>query len=196
MIMAFARSGPVALSAALGLDRPAFMGCSVGGLLALDLARYHPEVFRAVIALEPALRVGGSLDALSGFWHPQVSNDYKARLMNGIMSPTSPESFRRETTFAYSAGWPAAFLGDLYYYIADHDLTEEAAAIDTGKVQVHLLTGEYDASATIEHGQAAHAAIAGSTFMVMNGIGHFPMSENPAAFVSYLLPVLDQVRMA
>ena len=33
------------------------MGCSVGGQVALDLARYHPDEFRAVISLEPALKL-------------------------------------------------------------------------------------------------------------------------------------------
>jgi pimeloyl-ACP methyl ester carboxylesterase len=184
----------VAMATTLELDRPVFMGCSVGGLLALDLARYHADVFRAVIALEPALKIDLDIGTLQGFWHPQVSNDYKARLMNGLMAPQSPEALRRETVWAYSAGWPPAFVGDLHYYLVDHDLTEEAANIDTERVGVHMLTGEYDASATIEHGQAAHDAIAGSTFAVMNGVGHFPMAENPQAFVPHLLPVLDEIR--
>ena len=184
----------VGLAGALDLDRPVFMGCSVGGLLALDLARYRAEVFRAVIAVEPALKVDGDLDDLKGFWHPQVSNEYKARLMNGLMAPQSPEALRRETVWAYSCGWPPAFLGDLHFYLVDHDLREEAAAIDTGRVGVHLLTGEYDASATIEHGQAAHDAIPGSTFDVMQGVGHFPMAENPEAFIPRLLPILDDIR--
>jgi pimeloyl-ACP methyl ester carboxylesterase len=178
----------------LELDQPVFMGCSVGGLLALDLARYHAGEFRAVIALEPALKIDLDIDALQGFWHPQVSNEYKARLMNSLMAPQSPEPLRRETVWAYSSGWPPAFLGDLYYYLVDHDLTDEAAAIDTVRIGVHLLTGEYDASATIEHGQAAHDAIAGSTFAVMDGVGHFPMAENPEAFLAHLLPVLEGIR--
>jgi pimeloyl-ACP methyl ester carboxylesterase len=190
----FAMAVPLAISAVLNLERPVFMGCSVGGLLALDLARYHPDAFRAVISLEPALKIEGSLDALTGFWHPQVSNEFKARLMLGLMSPTSPEARRMETVFGYSSGWPPAFLGDLFYYIDDHDLREEAGHIDTARLPVFLLTGEYDYSATIEHGRAAHEKIPGSTFAVMEGIGHFPMSENPEAFARHLLPVLDKIR--
>jgi pimeloyl-ACP methyl ester carboxylesterase len=190
----FAMSVPLKLSEALGLDRPVFMGCSVGGLLALDLGRYHPEAFRAVISLEPSLKIEGSREALAGFWHPQVSNEFKARLMLGLMSPTSPEARRMETVFAYSSGWPPAFLGDLFYYIDDHDLRDEAARIDTARLPVFLLTGEYDNSATIEHGRAAHEKIPGSSFAVMDGIGHFPMSENPGAFVAYLLPILKSIR--
>ena len=28
----------------------------------------------------------------------------------------------------------------------------------------------------------------------MKGLGHFPMSENPAEFLQHLLPVLDKIR--
>jgi hypothetical protein len=28
----------------------------------------------------------------------------------------------------------------------------------------------------------------------MQGLGHFPMSEDPARFISYLLPVLERIR--
>ena len=191
----FLRSVPLALSKALGLERPAFMGCSVGGLLALDLACRHGEQFRAVISLEGALKIETDIETLGALWHPQISNEYKARLMNALMSPTSPEAYRKETSQIYSAGWPPAFLGDLYYYVVDFDLRETAARIDTGKTAVHILTGEYDASGTLELGQAAHAAIPGSTWTRMDNVGHFPMSENPAACLEYLLPVLENVHL-
>jgi len=184
----------VALTQALGLERPVFMGCSVGGLLALDLARRHPDLFSAVIALEGALKIGGDIAGLWALWHPQVSNDYKARLMDSLMSPTSPAAFRKETSFGYASGWPPAFRGDLHYYLVDYDLREEAAKIDTSRVAVHILSGEYDASGAAELGEAAHQAIAGSTFQVMQGVGHFPMSENPEAFLAYLRPVLARIR--
>ena len=187
------RAIPLAISAALGLERPAFMGCSVGGLLALDLAARHPDQFCAVVSLEGALHIGGELERLTGFWHPQVSGETKARMMEGLVSPTSPEALRKETSQTYASGWPPAFLGDLYYYVVDYDLTELAPTIDAGRVGVHILTGEYDYSATIEMGRAAHEAIAGSTFSVMPGLGHFPMCEDPERFLTHLLPVLDLV---
>ena len=192
----FLRSVPVTLAAALGLDRPVFMGCSVGGLLALDLAATHPDSFRSVISLEGALKVPGNPETLIGFWHPQVSNESKARLMEGLTSPTSPDAYRKETIQAYAAGWPPAFLGDLHYYLVDFDLSDRAHTIDTSRTSVHILSGEYDFSATIEMGRAAHEAIAGSTFEAMEGVGHFPMSENPDVFLTYLVPVLDRIRAA
>jgi pimeloyl-ACP methyl ester carboxylesterase len=184
----------VTLASVLQLDRPVFMGCSVGGLLALDLARRHADIFRAVISVEGALKIEGDPKALGLLWHPQVSNDYKARLMNGLMSPVSPEALRKETSFVYASGWPPAFIGDLYYYVVDYDLRREAAAIDTNKVAVHILSGEYDTSGTLELGRAAHEAIAGSTWSAMKDVGHFPMSENPDAFIGYLLPMLENIK--
>lgn len=189
----FLRQVPVGLAQALELDRPVFMGCSVGGLLALDLALHHPDVFRAVISLEGALTVAGDWDRLDGFWHPQVSNHSKARSMEALCAPTSPEAYVKEVSQVYAAGWPPAFLGDLYYYLVDFDLTERAGEIDTERVQVHILNGDYDWSGHVRGGQEAHRAIAGSTHTVMHGIGHFPMQENPVAFVEHLMPVLDRI---
>jgi pimeloyl-ACP methyl ester carboxylesterase len=189
----FLRSVPVKLAEALGLDRPVFMGCSVGGLLALDLALRHAEAFRAVISVEGALNIEGDLGELEELWHPQVSNEYKARLMDGIMAPASPKAYRKETSFVYACGWPPVFLGDLYYYINDFDIRQAAGQIDTSRVGVHILSGEYDYSGTSELGRQAHELIPGSTWTEMKGVGHFPMTENPVRFVEYLEPILASI---
>src|SRR5207244_3377732 len=76
------------------------------------------------------------------------SNDFKASVMFGLMSPTSPEPLRRETAWVYSQGAPPVFKGDLYYFSVDHDLRATARDIDTSRVAVYLLTGEYDWAAT------------------------------------------------
>lgn len=189
----FLRQVPVRLAAALGLDNPAFMGCSVGGLLALDLALHHPDTFSAVVAVEGALHIGSTTDELEGFFHPQVSNMTKARMMEGLCAPTAPLPYIKEVSQTYASGWPPVFLGDLHYYLMDYDLRERAHEIDTSRCGVHILNGEYDYSGTIEKGRAAHAAIVGSTHRAMSDIGHFPMAENPDRFMHYLLPVLDDI---
>ena len=182
----------VALSQALGLDRPVYMGSSIGGHLAVDLARYRPEHFRAVIGLEASHATpGGYVDWLH---HPAVSNDSKAALMAGIMSPEAPEAYRRETSFVYSQGWPRAFKGDIYYYCVDHDLTDEAHNIDTTICEVHVLNGSYDYATPPAAGQALADDIKGATFEEMVGLGHFPMSEDPERFLGYIRPVLAGIR--
>lgn len=185
---AFLESVPVALKRALALEDPLYMGSSIGGHLAIDLALDHPEEFRAVVGLEAASHTPGGFT--SELYHPEISNDYKAHAMYGLMSPTSPEAYRRETVFVYSQGAPAVFKGDLYYYSVDHDVRESAAGVDTHKVAVAILNGEYDWSGTPELGRELAALIPGATYKTMERLGHFPMSEDPERFLEEIRPVL------
>ena len=76
----------------------------------------------------------------------------------------------------------AGVLGDLNYYLVDYDLTTVAGEIDTNRVGVHILSAEYDCSGTTELGQAAHKAIAGSSFQEMKNVGHFPIVKTQRPF--------------
>ena len=123
----------------LGLKDPVYMGSSIGGHLALDLALHRPGLFQAVIGLEAAIKSDpGNIDMLD---HPEVSNSFKGDLMVGLTSPLAPEALRREVGWCYSQGAPPVFRGDLNYWGADHDLGERASEIDTSKTRVFLLTG-------------------------------------------------------
>jgi pimeloyl-ACP methyl ester carboxylesterase len=186
----------VALSHQLGLERPVFMGCSMGGHLAPDLALDHPSEFRAVIGLEAAMHSHGADGLMSYLYHPELSNEFKAAQMYGICAPTSPEASRHETAWVYSQGAPPVFKGDLNYYFIEHDLTGVASQIDTTLVAVYILSGEYDYSAPPALGQELADEIEGSHFVAMSGMGHFPMSENYPLFKSYVGPVLDQISAA
>ncbi|MDQ0393608.1 alpha/beta fold hydrolase [Labrys monachus] len=182
------------LAGALELDRPVFMGCSMGGLLATDLALYHPEKFRAAIAIEPLIKSPEPGTLTDWYWHPTVSNDSRAALQHTQCSPNSPEAHRRETIWMYSQGAPCVFPGDLHYYVEEHDLTHTAKDIDTSKIDLYLLNADYDWSATVEEGRELAAMIPGSKFVHMTDIGHFPMAENPARFREYLVPILEEIR--
>lgn len=191
---AFFRSLILDLADALELDRPVFMGCSMGGHLAADLALNHPDRFRACIALEGALE-SHAIQGVMPWWnHPRLGNDSKPSLMYTMMAPQSPEPSKRETIWMYSQGAPPVFYGDLNYYGVDYDTTETAQDIDTSKVGLHVLSGEYDWSAHPEACEALHKKVTGSTYTLMRRMGHFPMSENPQEFKDYLKPVLDGIR--
>jgi pimeloyl-ACP methyl ester carboxylesterase len=184
----------VALSHGLELERPVYMGCSMGGHLAGDLALHHPEEFRAVVGIEAAISSKGTDRLIEWFHHPRLSNESKPSLMYTLMAPQSPEASKQETTWIYSQGAPPVFRGDLFYYSQEHDLTETAGRIDTKKCAVYLLGGEYDWSATPEDVKALRDRVKGSHFDEMKGVGHFPMSENPAVFRRHLMPILDGIR--
>ncbi len=187
----------VRLASALELDRPVFAGSSIGGMLALDLARYHPDEFRGVIALQGGLRSSGGLDdegvaRMRRFRVTERLADpaLAAARMMGMMSPTAPEADRQETMLHYAQAAPGVYAGDLYFHSIDHDLRGEAAAIDTSRCAVHLLTGEFDHT-MVPITQRAADEIAGASFTIMAGLGHFPMSEDHEQLMRYLLPALE-----
>ena len=76
----------------------------------------------------------------------------------------------------------------------DSDFRERVGRIDTGQCPVFLLTGSYDFSCTPEDTLRSAAKIKGAEAAIMDGLGHFPMSEDPARFRGYILPVLEQLR--
>jgi pimeloyl-ACP methyl ester carboxylesterase len=78
----------------------------------------------------------------------------------------------------------------------DGDLRGKVAAIDTRVCPLYLLTGQYDFSCAPEDTLRTAQDIPGAKVTVMEKLGHFPMSENPAQFRRYILPVLEEIRGA
>ena len=91
---------------------------------------------------------------------------------------------------------PGVFNGDLHFYTADGDIRDRVAQIDTRRCPLWLLTGEYDYSCTPQDTEFLAGRIAGAHWQIMQGMGHFPMSEDPDRFLAYLRPVLAQAAEA
>src|SRR3954454_4156653 len=87
----------------------------------------------------------------------------------------------------------AARAYSIYFYRVDGDLRGRVAAIDTSRCPLFLLTGEYDFSCKPADTLRTAARIAGAEVVVMEHLGHFPMSENPEQFRRYIAPVLDRI---
>ena len=185
---------------ALELDSPLYIGCSMGGHLAVDLAIERADLYRAVIGIEAGMGNKRVLAEAMQPWidlynHPQINDEYKAACMWGMTAPTIPEKYRREIAWEYSQNAPPVFKGDLYYYVIDHDLTDGAAQqIDTSRVPVYLLTGEYDPVTSPKHTQRLAQQISGAQFTEMKGLGHFAICEDYETFRKYLIPVLNDIK--
>jgi pimeloyl-ACP methyl ester carboxylesterase len=183
-----------AFSAALDLDKPVVMGCSIGGRIVLNLAIDHASEFRALIGLEAADFQAPWYDTT---WlnRPDIhGGEVCAALVSGLVAPQSPAEARMETLWAYKQGGPGVFKGDLYFYRVDGDLRGRTKAIDTKICPLYLLTGEYDFSCMPEDTVRTASGIAGAEVTVMEQLGHFPMSENPAQFRRYIAPVLEKIK--
>jgi pimeloyl-ACP methyl ester carboxylesterase len=181
------------VSDALELDKPVVMGCSIGGRICLYLAHQHAARFRAIIGLESSPHVAPYYD-VSWLHRPDVhGGEVSAGVVSGLIAPTAPDNERWETLWHYLQSGPGVFKGDLHFYMVDGDIRDRVDQIDTRRCPLFLLTGEYDYSCTSE-GTLDVAKRTGAQATIMQGLGHFPMSEDPALFVSYLLPVLEQIK--
>jgi pimeloyl-ACP methyl ester carboxylesterase len=179
---------------ALAVERPVVLGCSIGGKIVLELARLHGREFRALIGLESADYQAPWYDDTGWLHRPDVhGGEICGALMSGLIAPQSPAESRWDTLWMYMQGGPGVFKGDLFFYRADGDFRDRVASIDTAQCPLYLLTGEYDFSCTPDDTRRTAAQIKGARVTIMKEIGHFPMSENPAQFRRYILPVLEEI---
>jgi pimeloyl-ACP methyl ester carboxylesterase len=187
----------VAIADSLELQQPWFMGCSVGGQLALDLAASHADRFGAFIALNGWYAnpvVGKAIDN-DVFRTPSVSEDYPMSIILGGTSPHAPEAAAQEVYWIYRSNYPGIYAGDNDYFMHEHDLRENGNRIDAKAKPVFLVSGEYDASAHDPvHGAPAVAAhVPGAVYIEAKGLGHFAPSDDPISFGEMIMPVLDEV---
>ena len=165
------------------------VGCSMGAGIALALASKRPDLVRGVVALEAPLRPRGRRNPflthakVNGGWH-------SAAYVRGLMSPSSPAEDRRRAAHIYAQGAPGIYDGDLVFYSDEFDGEVVAKNIDGDAIPVALLIGHYDFSATVSDAYALCGWIKNATVIEMPDLGHFPMTENPAAFLGYLRPVM------
>ena len=180
---------------ALELERPVVLGCSMGGAVVLKVAVEYQDELTGIVGLESAaFAEGRDNDFLN---HPAVNaSELIPSYTFGLNAPSSPEESCRENWWYYSQSGPGVYKGDVYYYCVDMDTRDEIKTIDTNLCKVSLLSGEYDYSATPEMTKAAADSIAGARFVLMKGIGHFPMIENYPVFRPYLLAELEYMKQA
>ena len=182
----------VAVADALGLERPIVLGCSMGGEICLELALRHPDRFAAVVACQAADRVEGRQVAWAK--HARVNEKlFVPEWVDGLMSPTAPPARRAEVRWAYGQSAHGVYWGDIEFYSREWDARDRVGGIDTARCPVHILAGEYDYSCTPELARATAERIPGARFTEMAGLGHFPMAEDPQAFLGYLRPVLAEL---
>lgn len=112
----------------------------------------------------------------------------------GMIAPTSPEYYKRQIWWQYSSQGTGVFAGDLKFYFKGWDGRARMSKIDTDYCPVYMLTGEYDYSCTTEASAETASMIKGAEFKAMQGLGHFPLTENPKAVLPYLLRAIEHIQ--
>ena len=179
-------------SDALALDKPIFIGCSIGGVIACHLAEQYPEKFRGLIGLAGAVPT-------YGFFHdwwidPAVNMPMMLPgLVDSVMAPGLSRHDREINRVCQSAH-PQVMRSDLYFWGEENADPKRAARIDPKLVPLYLFAGEYDFTCPPEWVAESAKNIGPEVhFETLNGLGHFPMSENYELFRPILARTLEDI---
>jgi pimeloyl-ACP methyl ester carboxylesterase len=183
----------LAFCAALKLEKPILVGCSMGGRIALQIAALHPDRFSGFIAIEASDFQPAWYDIDWFDRRDAHGGEMGAALVSANIAPQAPSSERWSTLWMFMQSGPGVFRGDLSFYTQDDSLVGRLSRIDTRKTPVHLLCGEYDLTCTPADARRTASAIAGATCEIMEELGHFPMSEHPTAFRPYFVDAMAKM---
>jgi pimeloyl-ACP methyl ester carboxylesterase len=164
----------VALLDHLKVDRVDLVGWSDGGIIGLDIAMKHPERLNRLFAHAANITVDGvdptvAEDAVFGAYVGKMAGDY-AR-----MSPT-PGEFD-------------AFVGQISEMWATQPnwADEEVAGI---AVPTTIVLGEHDEAITMAHTDRMAGLIPGATKVILPGVSHFAMLQDPAGYTAAIRAAL------
>jgi len=169
----------------LGLETPHVAGLSFGGALALDLYRRHSAIPGTLILASAYAGWAGSLPA------DVVEQRLRQALVLANLSPDEfvsallPTMFSEETPRESVDTFGATMLA---FHPAGFRAMARASAEDVRDVLPHisvptlLLYGDKDVRAPLTVADDLHAAISGSTLVVLPGTGHICNIEAPEEF--------------
>ncbi len=180
--------------ASLGIARAAICGLSVGGMIALGLARKRPDLAAGLILCCTASRIG---DAQS--WDAGISAIEKggvgAIAEHVLQLWFSPSAYRQNgPAVALCRNMLARTPADGYAATAaalrQADLEDAARAVAAPTL---CLAGEQDRATPPDRVRALSALIPGARFAAIAGAGHLLCVETPNVLADHIVGFVDQV---
>jgi pimeloyl-ACP methyl ester carboxylesterase len=207
-------SGVRDLLVALGHEQATFVGHSLGGGVAMQLAYQFPErcerlvlvdsggLGREVSLLLRAATLPGSEFVLPALTHPKLLeagravDGFLARF--GLSVNTDIGEMARGHATLSDREARSAFVHTLRTIIDPGG--QRVNATDRLYLAEHvpflLIWGGRDPIIPLAHGEAAHAQVPGSDLVVFPDAGHFPQLDDPALFVDVLTEFIDDTEPA
>lgn len=177
-----------AFMSALGLERPAVIGCSFAGNQVLELAARRPGGYAAIVSSEGA----DYTPTVSDFFLDMMRTDGHQIVDGWSQSLTgnrTPADRRADVVWQIQRNPAAVMVADLIGY-GHFDEREEMSKITD---PVLLLRGDADWLVSQEQVEATASRVPGSRIAVLEGTGHYPMIENPLEFNAAVRSFLHDV---
>ncbi|MBU1175906.1 MAG: 3-oxoadipate enol-lactonase [Alphaproteobacteria bacterium] len=176
-----------------GMQKPAVMGVSVGGLIAQGLAIAHPERVTALVLCDTAPRLGEAtawndrIASVRAYGMEAISQSIMERWFSAGLFRQAPDAL---------AGWRNLFVRtdpDGYCRtcatLRDTDLTAEIGDIACPTL---VVCGGEDLSTPPDMVHASTAAIPGARFALIADAGHIPSIEQPQKLAELVTTFLKE----
>ncbi len=172
---------------AVGLDRPHILGLSWGSTLALELVGHHPRIARTLILASayagwagslPPREVAERLETSSRDMTTMSREAFARALVPTLLTERAPSELREEVV-SIMAGSRLSGMRPMLLAMAEADLRGVLPAI---AVPTLLLYGRDDVRSPHAVADEMHAAIPGSTLVLLSGGGHLSNLEVADAF--------------
>ncbi|WP_164867795.1 alpha/beta fold hydrolase [Rhodovarius crocodyli] len=180
-----------------GITSADFIGHSMGGMVAIELALRHPGLVRTLIPYATTPAFGGK--------DPSFARDFLAKrlapldagasmaecaagLVRGMCAPTADPAAEPAAIAAMSLVPEATYRATLAC-LTTFDRRDALGAITQ---PTHCIAGAEDKVAPARTMQRMADAIPGATLSLIPGAGHLPHLEQPAAFHATLRSLLDR----
>lgn len=158
---------------ALGVERAALAGNSLGGAVAIRLTAQRPERIERLFLLDSAGLLYDPPRALEP--HTREEARELIRLVTGRVGWTP--GFVLDGMIRHAAG-PARRA-----YLRSEEPTDVKQDLPRLSVPTTIIWGEQDLLIPLDHGETLRDAIAGSELIVLAEVGHLPQTEAPREIV-------------
>lgn len=188
-----------AIRKALDAPRLILVGHSWGGYVAMTYALRYPANVEAMILVDSVAPKTASTEILFGTLFPDIygqlrglSAEYPDQVQKYVRLTTAMSFYSPEIRDRIIAAMGRVEYNSRWEAVEEPDLTAELGALT---MPVLVTTGRFDANVSPRTAWALHQAIPGSKWVVFERSGHFPMLEEPEAFVTAIEEFLRQPQM-
>lgn len=180
-----------ALLATLGIESCIFVGLSIGGMIGQGLAARRPDLVRALVLSNTAAKMGEAamwqarIDAIRTGGIEALADPVMERWFAPTFRATDDlTAWRNMLTRTPVTGYIGCCQA-----IAGTDLSDSTRAL---RLPTLVIAGSEDGASPPDLVQDTARMIPGSRFEVIEGTGHLPCVEDPAAYATHLNDFLKE----